>query len=307
MRGLRQCLPLVLALFLGFFTTSCGFLYKTRIITRHGKAVTASTQTLLSATREQLEERISKMYAAISSFQASVDLTPSIGSVYKGQITEIKDVRAYVLFRKRADIRIVALNPVVRSKAFDMVSNGRDFRFYLTSKNLFVEGANDAPAVSKNKIENLRPDAFLSSMLVRPADPVNESAYLTDLTDEENALYILHFFHKSPNGDIEPSREIWFDRLDLTIIRQIVQRPADGGIVSDTRYSKWQPYGDAVFPAHIDINRPIEGYGVVLDVMEMQMNKSLTNEQFVLTQPAGTQLQVIGGGPREGDTGQANH
>jgi hypothetical protein len=190
------------------------------------------------------------------------------------------------------------LYPVVRTKLFDMVSNGATFKFHLSTKNLFVEGANNAPAVSKNKIENLRPDAFFSSMLIRPADNATETPTLIDQTDEDNALYILHFLRKGPNGEIQPSinRSVWFDRLDLSIVRQIVF-DGEGAIASDTRYAKWQKYGDAMFPSHIDLNRPKDGYGVVMDVIDMKMNKPLTDDQFALTQPEGTQLQVIGAPP----------
>ena len=92
----------------------------------------------LSATRDELNDKIARMYNSINSFQATVDMIPSKGSVYKGQITEYKDVRAFILFRKPADIRIQA-QPVMRTQLFDMVSNGTEFRFFNDS-NLFMEG-----------------------------------------------------------------------------------------------------------------------------------------------------------------------
>ncbi len=49
-----------------------------------------------------------------------------------------------------------------------------------------------------------------------------------------------------------------------------------------------------MFPAHIDINLSKDQYGVVLDVTDMQMNLPLTDDKFVLNQPEGSQLQVIG-------------
>jgi outer membrane lipoprotein-sorting protein len=282
-----------LALILGLASSSC--LYTKRVILRHGKKVTATTAPkLMTATRDELGARITNLYNAISSFQATVDMTPSVGSVYTSAITEIKDVRAHVLFRKPADIRILGQYPVVRTTAFDMVSDGTDFKVFLVSKNLFVKGANSAPATSKNKLENLRPDAFLSSMLIQPADPSTEAPALVDATDEENALYILYFARKGPNGEFRGiARGVWFDRIDLSIARQTVYDES-GALVSDTRYSKWQPYTGAMFPAHIDINRPKDGYGVVLDVIDMQMNVNLTNDKFILNQPEGSQLQLIG-------------
>lgn len=291
MRKLRRLVPVALALISGFSSSSC---VVKRVIVRHNKAVVAgAAPVLMIATRDELNIRLTNLYNAIMSFQATVDMSPSVGSVYKGAITEIKDVRGYVLFRKPDEIHIIGLLPVVRTKAFDMVSDGKDFKLYLVSRNLFVEGSNSAPPTSKKQIENLRPDAFLSSMLVRPAEPGVETPVLQDNTDEENAYYILQFIRTDADGTLSIPRSVWFDRLDLSIARQLVYDKT-GEIVSDTRYSKWQPYNAIMFPAHIDINRLQDGYGVVMDVVEMQMNVSLTDDKFDLPQPEGAQLQVIG-------------
>jgi hypothetical protein len=288
----RRLVPVVLAIILGLTSSSC--LFTRRVILRHGKKVTpGSAPTLLSATRDELDMRIANIYSAINSFQATVDLTPSVGSVYTGQITEIKDVHAFVLFRKPADIRIIGELPVVRTRAFDMISDGKDFKLFLVSKDLFIEGSTNAPPVSQNKLENLRPDAFLSSMLIRPAESGSEIPVLEDATDEDNSLYILHFFKQTPDGKWMIARNVWFDRLDLSIVRQKVLDPM-GAIVSDTRYSKWQIYDGVMFPAHIDINRPQDGYGLVMDVTDMKMNINLTDDKFLLNQPEGSQLRLIG-------------
>jgi outer membrane lipoprotein-sorting protein len=285
--------PVALVLLLGLTASSC--LYTKRVILRHGKKVTATTApTLLTATRDELNARISNLYNAINSFQATVDMTPSIGSAYRGEITEIKDVRAYILFRKPALIYILGQYPVVRTKAFEMVSDGTTFKVSLPSKSLFEVGANSAPPTSKNKLENLRPETFLSSMLIRPADPSTETPALVDATDEDNALYILYFARKGPGGEFQGiARGVWFDRIDLSIVRQIVYDES-GAIVSDTRYSKWLPYNATMFPAHIDINLSKDQYGVVLDIVDLKMNLTLTDDKFILNQPEGSQLQLVG-------------
>ena len=284
--------PVALALILGLTTSSC--LVSRRIIRRHGKPVSAATAPkLLTASRDDLNARIQTLYNAVNSFQATFDLTPSIGSVYTGQITEIKDVRAYILFRKPATIRILGHYPVVLTTAFDMVSEGDNFKVWLPSKNLFEVGLNSAPRASKNKLENLRPEDFLSSMLIEPLNPATETSAAVDLIDEDNALYVLFFMR---NG--VPLRSVWFDRIDLSIVRQIVWNDA-GDEVSDTRYSKWQTYTGVRFPAHIDINRPKDEYGVVLDLMDpkdMKMNIEMGDEKFALPQPEGSQLREIGAG-----------
>jgi hypothetical protein len=225
-------------------------------------------------------------------------MTPSTGSVYKGQMNEFVDFRAIILFRKPTDIRIQALAPVARTQVLDMVSNATDFRMFLNSKNLFIEGSNAAAANSKNKLENLRPAAFLSSLLIEPAESGVETPVITDLTDEDNALYVLIFIRKMPNGDLHAGREVWFDRLDLSIVRQMVFDDQDQ-IVSDTHYAKWTLYNGVAFPAHIDIQRPKDEYGVVLDIVNLQMNKALTDTQFTLARPEGSTLQTIGAADRK--------
>ncbi|MDE3194946.1 MAG: hypothetical protein KGN84_01275, partial [Acidobacteriota bacterium] len=168
---------------------------------------------------------------------------------------------------------------------------------FLNSKNVFYEGANDAPRTSKNQYENLRPSVFLNSMLVRPPEN-GEIPALTDFTDSENAFYVLQLVRRLETGGIQVSRQIWFDRIDLTISRQMVFNEK-GSIVSDTRYNKWLAYNGVQFPSHIDISRPIDSFGAVLDIDQMQMNKALTDDRFVLKQPEGSRLQLVGGAPRQ--------
>ena len=52
------------------------------------------------------------------------------------------------------------------------------------------------------------------------------------------------------------------------------------------------------FPKHIEINRPRDEYGVVIDVVKMDINKGVSDDKFVLNQPPGSTLQVVGQPPR---------
>jgi len=266
-----------------------GCFVRRRIITRKGGN---ATPVLITADKQTLIDRVAATYRAIQSFSATVDMTPALGSSEKSKITEYKDVRGYILFRKAADIRVIGLYPVVRNKAFDMVSNGKDFRLYLPAKNRFVTGSNQLIGNSPNKIENLRPQHFLEALLVSPMQP-DEKAELVNLTDEDNAVYILHFVRLGPGGEILPSRSVWFSRINLHVARQIVYDPA-GNILTDARYSDWQNYDGLSFPKIVDITRPQDEYAVVLTVVKMEINRGVSDDKFVLEQPEGTQLQVLG-------------
>ena len=48
------------------------------------------------------------------------------------------------------------------------------------------------------------------------------------------------------------------------------------------------------FPKVIDIDRPQDDYAVVMTVVKMEINRGLPDDKFVLEQPEGTQLQVLG-------------
>lgn len=284
----RRALALTLLLCLSALDFSA-CLVRRRIITRKGSK---TAPVLLTTDKQTLIDRMAREFSRIHDFSATVDMTPALGSSEKNKITEYKDVRGYILFRKPADIRIVGLYPVVRNKAFDMVSDGAHFRLYLPAKNRFITGSNELAARSANKIENLRPQHFLEALLVQPLQPA-EKAVFENFTDEDNAVYILHCIRVEPDGQLVPTRSIWFSRLNLHLVRQLVFDPA-GNILTDARYSQWENYDGVPFPKQIDIERPQDEYAVVLTVVKMNINAGVSEEKFVLQQPEGSQLHVLG-------------
>jgi hypothetical protein len=272
--------------------TSC--IARRRLIARKG--VSNPQQQLLTADRQTLIDTIVREYEAVDNFNAEVDMVPALGTVEKSKITEYKDVRAYVLFRKPSDIRLIGLYPVVRNKAFDMVSDGVQFKLFVPSKNRFLVGKNEIEAPSKNKLENLRPQHFLDAMLVKPIDTAHDKVLLMNLTDEDNAFYILPVVHENGNGQLQLTRSIWFNRYNLTIARQFIF-DATGNILTDARYSDWKSYDNVPFPKHIEINRPRDEYAVVIDIVKMDINKGVSTDKFALEQPDGTTRQVVGEAP----------
>ena len=160
-----------------------------RVITRNKST---PSQALLTSDKNALLTRINNLYQSIQTLSITANLVPALGSVNKGKITEYKGVTAYILFKKPDEIRIIGLYPVVRTTAFDMVSNGDDFRVYIPAKSRFIEGRNELSALSPNKLENLRPSVFLDALFVRPPGP-NEKTVITDFTDEIPRLIFCTF------------------------------------------------------------------------------------------------------------------
>jgi len=290
MRFRRHVVAVILVCSLPVGFSSC--LARRRLIVRKGSN---AAQPLLVADQAALLEAISRQYRAVRDFSATVDMVPALGSAEKSKITEYKDVRAYILFRKPASIRIIGLYPVVRNKAFDMTSDGTRFELYVPSRDAFIEGNNEIVQRSENKIENLRPQHFVDALLVRPVNTVADKVLLENLTDEDGAFYILHAVHEE-NGALRLERTIWFSRVNLEIARQMIFDAA-GNILTDARYSGWKTYEKVAFPKHVEINRPQDEYGVVIDIVKMEINKGVTDDKFVLEQPPGTTLRVLGQPP----------
>lgn len=271
--------------------SSC--LARRRVFSRIGGK---ATQPLLVADRSALVDIISREYDAIHDFNITADMVPALGSAEKSKITEYKDVRAFILFRKPGDIRLIGLYPVVRNKAFDMVSDGTNFKLYVPARNRFLVGRNEIEEPSKNKLENLRPQHFLEALLVRPVDADRDKLLLDNFTDEDNAFYILHVVHLNGGGQLQLDRTVWFSRYNLTMARQLIYDDA-GNILTDARYTDWRRYDNVAFPKHIEINRPRDEYAVVIDIVKMDINNGVSDDKFVLDQPEGTTLQVVGQTP----------
>jgi len=252
----------------------------------------AKNAPLLTATKEDLISRIQSVFDPIQSFTLRADMAPSVGAIYGGELTDYATVRAYVLFKRPDTIRVMGLDPVVHSKTiFDMVSTNNIFRVWIPIRTAFYIGRNDAPPSSKNKLENLRPTAFLTSLIVEPPDP-SDRTVLEDDTDETKAVYIL-FMLREHEEQLRLARAVYFDRYSLAISRQKTFDDS-GAIVSETRYSDWKDFDGVRYPSTIEIRRPKDGYEVTMTVITAKFNPTdLTPQQFVLEQPPGAKVTEI--------------
>ena len=143
-----------------------GCLFRTRKIERQ-----FSTAPLKTATQQELLDYINTESAKIQSMQATVDIDTSVGDQKKGKITDYKQIRGYVLARKPAMLRMIGLYPIVRNTAFDMVSDGTDFKLWIPAKNKFVVGRNDTESHNPDQpLENLRPQHIYEALLLGAID-----------------------------------------------------------------------------------------------------------------------------------------
>ena len=270
-----------------------GCLFRTRKVEQN-----ISPIALKSATKPELISYVNSEAAKIQTMQATVDIDTAVGGEKKGKVTEYKEIRGYVLARKPAMLRMIGLLPIVRNRAFDMVSDGQQFKVWIPPKNRFVVGRNDIITPNPQQpLENLRPQIIYDALLLREIDPQDETAVLENASEPvpgpkgrkfEQADYILDVV-RGHGPDSWLSRKIIFNRVNLLPDRQLIY-DENGTIVTDARYSNYKDYNEVLFPSRIEIIRPVEEYDITLGIVKLDMNQPLSNDKFVLEQPPGAQV-----------------
>jgi hypothetical protein len=272
-------------------TTGC--LFRTRPVED-----TYSKAPLQESSQSALIEAVNQQAEKIRSLKATVDIDTTVGGAKKGHQTDYKEIRGYVLARKPAMLHMIGLLPIVRTTAFDMVSNGQEFKLWIPPKNRFVMGRNDMQTRSADQpMESIRPQDIYDALLIRPVDPEHEIAVL------ENSQEILHDSkgHRVLQEDYELvvirkgeqgwklSRKIVFSRTDLQPHRQYIY-DEQGNLMTDARYANYKDYDGVSFPSRIEIFRPQEEYDITLNMLKVEMNSPLRDDQFALEQPPGAEV-----------------
>jgi outer membrane lipoprotein-sorting protein len=294
---MRRSTSIRLALLLVLAGLMSGCLFRAHKVER---VVTGAP--LKTATQQELIDYVNREAAKIRSMQATVDIDTTVGGARKGKVTDYQEIRGYVLARKPAMLRMIGLLPVVRNTAFDMVSDGQDFKLWIPPKNRFVTGKNNQRSIDgKQALENLRPQHIYDALLLREVDSEKEIAVLENdeeiVRDKEGrqveqGVYHLDIVRKGDSGWFL-SRKIIFSRTDLLPHRQLVYDDL-GNLATDARYENYKDYDGIAFPSQIEIRRPREEYDIVMSIVKLQLNGALTDEQFALAQPAGATLVHLG-------------
>jgi outer membrane lipoprotein-sorting protein len=253
---------------------------------------------LKTAAQQELIDYINTQAARIQSMQATVDIDTTVGGVKKGKVTDYQEIRGYVLARKPAMLRMIGLMPIVRTKAFDMVSDGHAFKLWIPEKNRFVVGRNDVEIHNPvQPLENVRPQHIYDALLLRRVDPDNEIAVLENdtelVTDAKShkvsrADYVIDVIRKGDHG-WALSRKIIFSRTDLLPHRQLLY-DSEGNVTTNALYGNYKEDNGVEFPWRIEIARPQEEYDITLNIVRLDLNQSLPDDKFALELPVGAEV-----------------
>lgn len=258
-----------------------------------------SNAPLKSATQQELVGILNTQAAQINTMNATVDIAADVGGAKKGKVTQYQEIRGYILLRKPELLRMIGLMPIVRNRAFDMVSNGQMFKLWIPPKNKFYVGNdNSVSAVSANPLENLRPKIIYDALLLHQITGQDQIAVLDNGTQNvidpkskksvEQPDYELLIIQRDQMGWYL-SRKFVFNRTTLRPDRQIIYDKL-GSILTDVKYGEFKEYSGVQFPSAVEIKRPEEEYTITIGLVKATINQPLTDEQFALAQPPGSQI-----------------
>ncbi len=257
---------------------------------------------VLSSNAEQLIQSLNERYDGIHSMNATVLIRASVGGASKGKITDYTSLRGYILLRQPDMLRVLGYLPVVETRAFDMVSNGKTFTLLIPPKSEAITGSGVVTTPSQNPLMNLRPAVFYDSLLVGKIGP-NDFTYVTSDTRiapvphskhlVEEPDYELGILRRIGNGQqLLPERVIHISRTNLLPYQQD-EYDDHGILVTRTVYSNYQTFDQISYPTHIVISRPIDGYQIDLTIQKLTFNRQLRDDQFELKIPAGTKIKKL--------------
>ncbi len=255
----------------------------------------------LESSEDDLLASYNSQVRSVQSLQATVDLIPSTGTTYSGVIEEYHDVPGFILAQRPATVRVIGQAPVVAKDIFDMVSDGKEFRVYIPSKNSFLVGPTALVRPSKKPLENLRPQHVVEALFWPELTP-SENVLFEQFDFNVSRYYILTLLRTAEGGKFAIARKIWYSRMDLRVSR-VQLFGAGGKLDSDIQYSDWQPVpaaegapatNQASFARDIHIWRPQDDYKLEIKILKLTLNETISPDRFELAQPAGTDLVRVG-------------
>lgn len=245
---------------------------------------------------------LNQRWKALKTLVATVEIQASVLKSKEGIARDYTTFRGHILIRKPESLRVLGLVPVLGTKMFDMASDGKSFTLYIPSRNKAIVGADELKKKSKSMIENMRPSFFFDAMVVRGLEPDDWYGVVSDSETVEDAArkhlytvpeYVLSISHRKPGSQqLIPVRVITFHRDDLLPYQQDLYDD-HGNLETQVFYSAYTDFGTVQFPSKIIIRRPQEDYQIVLTVDKVTENLLLSDNQFQIEIPEGTQIQNL--------------
>jgi hypothetical protein len=250
----------------------------------------------------QLVGQVNRRWADLHSLNLTVDIQASVAKSSQGVAKDYTTFRGIILMRKPEMLRVYGRVPVIGSRMFDMVGDGKTFTLWIPSRNKAVKGPYELKKKSASQVENMRPGFFFDAIAVRGLEPDDLYSIVADTETVEDAAkkhlftvpeYILSIMLPKPGSqELKPVRVITFHRDDLLPYQQDLY-DNEGNLETQVFYGQYADYGSGKFPSKITIKRPLEEYQVILNVDKVIANMTLTDDQFEVKIPEDTIIQNL--------------
>ncbi|MDE3061855.1 MAG: hypothetical protein KGJ51_02235 [Acidobacteriota bacterium] len=292
---MRRLLTGTAALLLSSLLSGC--LFTTRRL-----PVPKPPQTVQTLTPDQLVAKLNDRWDALKTLNATVEIQASVLNSKEGVAKDYTTFRGHILMRKPGMLRVLGQVPVLGMTMFDMASDGKTFNLYIPSRKKVVKGENTLKKKSIHQVENLRPGTFFDAMVVRGLEPDNlysvtaDTDTMVDASKKHLLLipeYVLSVMRrKADSNELAPVRVIVFHRDDLLPYKQDLY-DGNGNLETEVTYGRYADFGGGVYPSVVTIRRPLEEYQVILHVEKVVENMDLTEDQFRIKVPDGTEVQQL--------------
>ena len=249
---------------------------------------------------EELVAQVNQRWAALDTLTATVEIQASVLKTKEGVAKDYTSLRGHILMRKPEMLRVVG--QYLGVKAFDMASDGKNFTLSIPLKGKAFKGSNSLKKKSANALENMRPGFFFDAMMVRGLEPDDWYGVVADSETVEDAArkhlftvpeYILSISRRKPGSrQLTPVRVVTFHRDNLLPYQQDLYDD-EGNLETQVDYANYRNFDSGRYPSTITIKRPLEEYQIVLTVEDVKANQTLTDDQFVVKVPEGTETQEL--------------
>jgi outer membrane lipoprotein-sorting protein len=255
-----------------------------------------------TVTPDELVTQVNRRWAALDTLNAKVEIQASVLKSKEGVATDYSTIGGIVMIRKPELLRVFGRVPVLGTRFFDMVGDGKNFSIFIPSKNLAIKGPEAMTKKSANQLENLRPGFFRDAMVVRGLKPDDLYGVVADSeTVEDKARkhlfivpeYVLSISRPKPGThELTPVRVITFRRDDLMPVQQNIY-DSEGNLETIVDYANYQDFDSVRYPSTIIIKLPLQDYQIVLTVESVNENMTLSDDQFHFKIPDGTKIQNL--------------
>jgi hypothetical protein len=243
------------------------------------------------STLDQLLKQVDERNAAIQSMTDIVQVVACTGGSSQGEVKCYSPFSGYIIIGKPEQIRLILNLPVFRSRALDMVSDGKTFKLLIPPENCAITGSDVVTNSSQKGLYSLRPAVILDSLLIHGLEPDQIVTMTQDSRVIENPKkrkdliqdpdYDIEFLSQPQGQTASTLHVVHIDRMNLLPWRQDIY-DADGKVATQAFYSNYQKFGDINFPTKIVIQRPLDELGLTITVTKATFNQPLLEDQFNL-------------------------